>query len=485
MIRAFPEALRPLSAPDHRWLVLGKGPSFARYAELGAGGRRVCALNHVAAEVDCDIAHVADLDVIEDCGEAIAERARYLVMPWRPHVVFGPSQTALDDLADTFPPLRRMAAEGRLLCYNLSTGHGLPMHPTAPWIPTDTFGGPVAARVLAEAGAREIRTLGVDGGQRYASAFGRLSASTLLNNGASSFDLQFKSFAALGRERGLVWGPLYAPMPIRVEIPATPDCRLAAALLAVMLEDCASGAVMAQLCDEEDDAIEAAARGAAAANFEGRVLRLTPTVMPVGDPLPLWCSDMDDAAALADASGAAMLIDAAHPAWRNRAAGPLRPGPLPAGSIATPADAARHSAALVDLHTAPRPWESGGGATEAGQIWRRQLQQALAFYRLSPDVLCTALQTGTASPELVLPYDPQLLDPDLMQSPAAWRVRFRQAQRARRKLDVLPGGHWRSLPGRALRRAASVLDTALSSKQGREPDQASCPDAQERALRRP
>lgn len=463
MIDSFREPLSALSGPDHRWLMLGKGPSFGRYATLGAGGRRVCALNHVAAEVDCDIAHVADLDVIEDCGEAIVERSRYLVMPWRPHVVFGPSPTALDVLAVESPPLRRMAAEGRLLCYNLSTGSGQPAHPTAPWIQTAPFGGPVAARVLAEAGAQEIRMLGVDGGQQYASTFGRLSDSTLLNNGASSFDVQFESFAALGRERGLLWGPLFAPMPIRVVIPAAPRYRLAAALVAVMLEDSASGAIEARICDCEQDTIGHAARTAAEVGFEGRVLCLAPTLIPTSNPLALWCSDIGNAPALADKSGAITLIDAAHPAWRDETAKPVHMAPLPDGSIATSSDAMQPDTNFFNLSIEPYPWETGGGKTAVGMDWRKQLEAALADNRLSAKILCEALMAGTASSELVSSLDPDLMDPNLMQNPNAWYVRFREARRAQRNPNALRRRSWRSLPGRALRRAASLVDAALQN----------------------
>ncbi|MEE4238588.1 MAG: hypothetical protein V2I51_17845, partial [Anderseniella sp.] len=158
MIRSFLEPVRTFSGPEGRWLLLGKGPSFARLADCDPGGRRICTLNHVIERQPADLAHIADLDVVEHCGEAILRNARFLVMPWRPHGAdFNASLVTLETLAADHPVLGPLAAEGRLLCYNLSTGRGLPPHPEAPWIEADLFSGAVVADLLVQAGARELR----------------------------------------------------------------------------------------------------------------------------------------------------------------------------------------------------------------------------------------------------------------------------------------------------------------------------------------
>jgi hypothetical protein len=73
-------------AADERWLILGKGPSYSRLADLDHRGMRLVSLNHVVRERKVDVAHVIDLDVIDACGESFLKNAGVLVMPWIPHV---------------------------------------------------------------------------------------------------------------------------------------------------------------------------------------------------------------------------------------------------------------------------------------------------------------------------------------------------------------------------------------------------------------
>jgi hypothetical protein len=72
------------------WLLLGKGPSFARLGELDADGTTQdmlrFGLNHVVRETRVDVFHCIDIEVIEHCGEAILANCRVAVLPWAPHV---------------------------------------------------------------------------------------------------------------------------------------------------------------------------------------------------------------------------------------------------------------------------------------------------------------------------------------------------------------------------------------------------------------
>ena len=66
--------------------MLGKGPTFARRVEHDLRDYNLLSLNHAVRELDVDIAHVIDIDVIHDCEDVIVDRCKFLVMPGVPHV---------------------------------------------------------------------------------------------------------------------------------------------------------------------------------------------------------------------------------------------------------------------------------------------------------------------------------------------------------------------------------------------------------------
>src|SRR5205814_6351187 len=101
------------------WLVLGKGPTFAQRAEFDLSGYNLLALNHVVSEQPVDVAHAADLDVVEACADALRANCRFLLMPTPPHVQFRPGAHLLEDFFDTVPVLRELDEEDRLVWYNL------------------------------------------------------------------------------------------------------------------------------------------------------------------------------------------------------------------------------------------------------------------------------------------------------------------------------------------------------------------------------
>lgn len=185
------------------WLVLGKGPSFSRRDEVDLADYHLLGLNHVCREVPVDLAHAIDLDVVEQLGETLFERAGALVMPWRPHVDFKPGELTLAQLTDRLPLLARLAGEGRLLWYNCSTS------------PEPRWGSPImrvcyfskkaGVRLLAMCGEKRVRTLGIDGGRGYASEFRDLRP---LTNGVNSFDAQTLAIQATVQEFGLDFAPL-------------------------------------------------------------------------------------------------------------------------------------------------------------------------------------------------------------------------------------------------------------------------------------
>lgn len=183
--------MRPLSdffrSRPGPWVLAGKGPSFARRAELLPPGRPVLGLNHVCRLHLCELTHFTDLDAFLACGAALTFQAGGVVLPWRPHVRFRPGKRTLAELVDTTPELAALADAGRLFAYNSTLCRdrrvGLSTHHTR------FFSAVVGLDILAvHGGADTIYTIGVDGGTHYAPGF---DPATRLSNGRPSFDAQF------------------------------------------------------------------------------------------------------------------------------------------------------------------------------------------------------------------------------------------------------------------------------------------------------
>lgn len=190
------------------WLLVGKGPSFDRRAELPdtVVSWKVFGLNHVCLKTPVDVAHFTDFDAFQDCADRLETQAYVVCMPWFPHVGNAPGPKCLDELVQTDPVLRELNAVGRLLTYNSSLAkhraRGLPL------IPVRYFSAVAGLSILAAAGVTIVRTLGVDGGNQYASGFDR---STLLSNGRTSFDIQFGEMRKIAKAAKLDLEPMFPP----------------------------------------------------------------------------------------------------------------------------------------------------------------------------------------------------------------------------------------------------------------------------------
>jgi hypothetical protein len=198
-------------------------------------------LNHVCREQPVTVAHSIDLEVIDACGDALLDSAKYLVMPWRPHVrVDGPlaralmqtmqaGQETIGELAQRHPLLRQLAAENRLLYYNLCTADD--RFGNSPVVRVRYFSAEAALNLLVEAGVRTVRSLGVDGGNVYSGEFDDLREQTLLANGRTSFDRQFAEFARTIMTSGVDYAPLHIDSPIRVYVATTEAQMLSVRIL--------------------------------------------------------------------------------------------------------------------------------------------------------------------------------------------------------------------------------------------------------------
>jgi hypothetical protein len=85
--------------------------------------------------------------------------------------------------------------------------------------------------LLALAGVRCARSLGVDGGAAYSGEFADLRGRTLLSNGRPAFDLQFQGIARTIQRTGLDFAPLDMPSPIVVRLSDDPANALPARVL--------------------------------------------------------------------------------------------------------------------------------------------------------------------------------------------------------------------------------------------------------------
>ncbi|MFO0810883.1 MAG: glycosyltransferase [Gemmataceae bacterium] len=215
------EWTRRCPLPDKPWLVLGKGPSFARRHSVDLAQYNLASLNHVVREQTVDLAHFIDLDALVACAEALAHNADWLCLPRYPHVEFKPSDRPLEEFIDTVPVLRYFADRGRLVWYyhDLATRPELKSrYPPGAWplVRVDAFSAEAVVNVLAAIGVKQVRTLGVDGGIHYAGAFHDLNGVTRLANGQSSFDRQFIGIYQTTKETGMDYGPLHEPIRVYV-----------------------------------------------------------------------------------------------------------------------------------------------------------------------------------------------------------------------------------------------------------------------------
>jgi hypothetical protein len=211
------------------WLVLGKGPSFSKRDLFDLTEFEILSLNHAVREQPVSVAHMIDFDVVEACGESIIQNARVLVMPWFPHFRNRPGTESLESLVRRNSALAELNNQGRLLWYNHSLA--AQAHGDSPVIPVRFFSSEAVLNLLARAGIRKVRSLGIDGGASYSPQFKDLTGSTLLSNGRGNFDLQFQEIAKILLRTRLDYAPLDIDSPIAIFVAATEAQMLAVKIL--------------------------------------------------------------------------------------------------------------------------------------------------------------------------------------------------------------------------------------------------------------
>lgn len=199
---------REIGGAQRQWLLLGKGPSFEVRDRYDLRPYTTLAINHTVREMPVEVASAVNFEVVQDCGDAVYRNSRFLLMPRYPHTIPGEGPALLETYFDSIPVLRAMDEEGRLVWYNLS---GDPALPGSPVVKNSAFSVGILFSLLGALGARQIRTLGVDGGVAYAASFKDIEARTRLATGKASYDFQFTDMMWAVRHYGLDYAPLQLP----------------------------------------------------------------------------------------------------------------------------------------------------------------------------------------------------------------------------------------------------------------------------------
>lgn len=170
------------------WMIFGKGPSFSQHVKYPNIDKDYVTfgLNHICRERRVLISHAIDANVLDEIPE-IRLRTKFILMPMHPHYNFKATEKTLLELVEEHPIIRWFNKNERLLWYNLSTWPK--PTPGSPVIRVAYFSAEAAIRLLAMAGVKIIRTLGVDGGTQYSKEFKDIPP---FRGGHTTFDLQRK-----------------------------------------------------------------------------------------------------------------------------------------------------------------------------------------------------------------------------------------------------------------------------------------------------
>lgn len=203
MIEFF-EWMRGKPFAGRTWLICGKGPTFDRHTEVKDIDTAYVTfgLNHVCRTRRMNVSHIIDANVLDEI-DCIPDRMEYLVMPWHPHFKFIATPKTLIELSSEKPVLQELASKGRLLWYNLSSWPK--PHDASPVVKVGWFSAEAAVGLLAMSGVKQIRTLGIDGGNKYAEAFKDISP---FRGGHTTFDHQNKPIEDTVKKYCLDYGPL-------------------------------------------------------------------------------------------------------------------------------------------------------------------------------------------------------------------------------------------------------------------------------------
>jgi hypothetical protein len=289
---------------EREFLILGKGPSGSEILEINAN-TIVIGLNHVVRERIVDIAHIIDLDVISDVENSVVVNAKYLLMPFYPHINNKPSNKSLTLWVKEISILKEMKSQGRLLWYNLGTARKRKLGYFVS--PYGYFSGDVVVGLLSTVGIKEVKVAGVDGGVLYSDNFSDLNQKTLLSNGRKSFDIQFSRIRSYIMDHNLNFSHITDIYPIKIFVATTEAQMLATKVLEYSIRKHTSSDVelipmhLSGLTYEEPDAIENKQRTPFSFqrflipqlnNYKGKAIYLDSDMQVFSDIKKLWTLPM-------------------------------------------------------------------------------------------------------------------------------------------------------------------------------------------------
>jgi hypothetical protein len=427
------------------WLVLGKGPSFSLRTSIDLSAYQLLSLNHAVREQPVLLAHLIDLDVAEACEEALLRQAAHVVLPWYPHVDNAPGARSLEELVPEHPLLRRLSEEGRLLWYDLSVAPR--RHGPGPVVQASFFSAEAAVSLLALAGVRRIRSLGVDGGAAYSPAFQDLEGRTLLANGQPRFDLQFQGIARTMLQTGVDFAPLDHPSPLVVCIQSSVSSALPDRVLEFSLRKHTSIGVRVHTIRSAED-LEAVPPATVEherlAHPEGyrRAIVLRSGALAFDDLRKLWTRPMNEEGVEVPhvseqraplPAAAAVLTAASTPRLAELYRAVIGP---PAGAVAAarvvqslPAswnrhDSFDHGPTSLLVYAAPglQPWISR--AHPEAHVWVGELLEAIRDGFISPELVRQEVARGHVRPSLLEQVKTGSTESLLV----SWRARRRDAR---------------------------------------------------------
>ncbi|HJR16889.1 MAG TPA: hypothetical protein VJ808_08570 [Gemmatimonadales bacterium] len=451
--------------PSEPWLILGKGPSFASRSRFDLSQFHLLSLNHAVREQPVLVAHVIDLEVIQSCGDAIEKNAQVLVMPWYPHASNVVGHRTLEQIAAKLPILRELNAEGRLLWYDLSTS--AIRHGEWPIIQATYFSAEAALNLLALAGARQVRSLGVDGGSAYSGAFEDLRNSTLLANGRQSFDLQFGGFARTILGTGVDFAPLDLLAPARIYVAHTSDEVLPVAVLRHSIRrHCSLSVELVTLAVDNAEQVP-----------EGPAVLLPPRAHVLADLGPLWRGGVREREVVVPdegeriggpglavvGAGLSSAIPALASMIRRRAPfqslSDLAGGKARATLAAdwNPGGRSEPDYEALVLYYSPdgsEPWNSR--SHPLGHLWVRDLLDAVRRGFVQPELVAQEVSLGHIRPSLLYQVEHDLEEPLLL--PRRARLLDRDFSPSQRSGSMQPAArHWAGVTRAVAREARRRL----------------------------
>jgi hypothetical protein len=343
-----------------------------------------------------------------------------------------------------------LKAQGRLLWYNHSLAPE--KNGDSPTIPVGFFSSEASLNLLAAAGVRHVRSLGIDGGSNYSAQFQDLAGKTLLANQRTTFDVQFGEIAKILMNTGLDYAPLDVQSPVRVYVAATEAQMLAVRVLEYSIRKHASLTVQVNPLHLSGIEIPTPAKPEnrprtpfsfqrflipALTGYQGRAIYLDSDMQVFQDIRRLWNVSMEDADVLAvqepGSTGrrpqfSVMLLNCASLHWDiEEIVRSLNEGGLTyerlmydmvvASKIRATMDPAWNSLEryhpeqtcllhYTDMNT--QPWLSC--SNPLGYLWIRDLFEAIDRKFLSESEIAEHVQRGLVRPSLLYQVEHRIED---------------------------------------------------------------------------